>query len=92
MIGISAQVSLYPLGQSDLAPAINAVLAVLDRWQLAYQVGSMSTVVWGDDDTLFAALREAFTAAVEYGPAVMSVTFSNACPVPQQPLGGPQNA
>jgi uncharacterized protein YqgV (UPF0045/DUF77 family) len=91
MIGISAQVSLYPLGQSDLAPAINAVLAVLDRWQLTYQVGSMSTVVWGDDDTLFRALHDAFAAAVAYGPSVMSVTFSNACPVPQQPVGEPHH-
>lgn len=80
MIGVSAQVSLYPLGQPNLAPAIEAVLTVFAAHGLEYQVGGMSTVVWGDDERIFAALREAFAAAVEYGPAALVVTVSNACP------------
>ena len=34
-------------------------------------------------DTIFAALREAFLAAAEYGPAVLVATLANACPVPR---------
>ncbi|HHX64159.1 MAG TPA: hypothetical protein GX702_04640 [Chloroflexi bacterium] len=82
MIGISAQLSLYPIGQADLAPAIQAVLDTLQDYGLEYEVGTMSTTTWGDDETLFAALREAFTRAIEHGPAVLSVTISNACPMP----------
>jgi len=81
MINISAQVSLYPLGQSNLAPAIEAVLAVFEEHDLPYEVGPMSTIVSGDDERLFGALREAFVQASEHGPAVMIVTVSNACPV-----------
>lgn len=84
MIGISAQVSLYPLGQADLAPAIQAVLDVLAAHRLPYKVGSMSTLTWGDDEAVFAALREAFAAATQFGPAVMVTTISNACPLPQE--------
>lgn len=84
MIGIGAQVSLYPLGQEDLAPAIQAVLDVLAAHGLPYQVGSMSTLTWGDDETLFTALREAFVAATRFGPAVMVMTVSNVCPLPQK--------
>lgn len=82
MIGISAQLSLYPLVQEDLAPAIEAVLAVLEQHGISHRVGAMSTLAWGDDEQLFAALREAFVAAIEHGPAVMVVTVSNACPLP----------
>lgn len=90
MIGVSAQVSLYPLGQADLAPAIEAVLAVFATYGLDYQVGAMSTLVWGDDERIFAALRAAFAAAVEHGPAVLVVTLSNACPaaLPHVSTGG----
>ncbi|NLD72231.1 MAG: hypothetical protein GX649_05885 [Chloroflexi bacterium] len=82
MIGISAQISLYPLGQEDLGPAIEALVRVLDVHGLEYEVGSMSTVVWGDDEAVFAALREGFAAAATFGQAVMSATVSNACPLP----------
>jgi len=92
LTGISAQLSLYPLGQDDLSPAIQSVLATLQRWRLPYEVGSMSTVTWGDDQTLFSALREAFLAATEHGPAVLVVTLSNACPLPQRPTEEPTHA
>jgi uncharacterized protein YqgV (UPF0045/DUF77 family) len=84
-IGITAQISLYPLGQADLAPAITAVTHTLRAHGLPLQVGSMSTLTWGDHDTVFAALREAFAAAVAHGPAVLQVTVSNACPLPAAP-------
>ena len=84
MIGISAQFSIYPLGQEDLAPAIQAALDVLAARGAPFQVGRMSTIVWGDDQAVFTALREAFVAATQLGPAVMTVTVSNACPVRPQ--------
>lgn len=83
MIGISAQISLYPLGQNDLAPAIQAVIDTLHEHGLACEVGTMSTVVWGDDQVVFAALQEAYRRAVACGPAVLQVTVSNACPLPR---------
>jgi uncharacterized protein YqgV (UPF0045/DUF77 family) len=77
---ISAQVSLYPLGQKDLAPAVQAAVKILEG--LPHRVGAMSTQVWGEEKAVFAALREAFAAAAQQGHAVMSVTISNACPLP----------
>lgn len=87
-IGVTAQISLYPLGQADLAPAIEAVLSVLRAHGLPLEVGSMSTLTWGDHEVVFAALRDAFAAAVEHGPAVLQVTLSNACPLPTPPAEG----
>ncbi len=82
MIGISTQVSLYPLGQQDLQGPIQSVLQVFEAHDLSYETGPMSTLVWGDSATVFRALHEAFEQAATYGSTVMQVTVSNACPLP----------
>ncbi len=84
-MALSAQVSLYPLGQSDLSPAIEAAWRAFGAHALAYRPGAMSTLLEGDEEVVFAALRDAFQAAAKYGGAVMVVTVSNACsPLPPQ--------
>ena len=79
---VAAQVSLYPLRQPGLSSAIERALAVFRDHQLQVIPGSMSTVVSGDYDRMFDALKQAFQVAAEQGETVMVVTLSNACPVP----------
>ncbi len=80
MHGITAQVSLYPLGQDDLSPSIDAAIVEFDRHGIERQTGAMSTVLAGGDEDVFSALLDAFRGAASRGPAVMVVTVSNACP------------
>jgi uncharacterized protein YqgV (UPF0045/DUF77 family) len=82
---ISAQVSLYPLRQEHLSPAIQAVGETLTASGVHPQIGPMSTVVMGEAVTVFAALQEAFVRAAALGAVVMTATFSNACPVCEEP-------
>ena len=82
MIGITAQVSLYPLRQESLSPAIDAAVATFQEHDLDVEPGPMSTLITGDDVAIFGALQEAFREAAGQGHLVMVVTFSNACPVP----------
>lgn len=84
MIGIAAQVSLYPLRQISLAPAIDEALRIFREHGLEVVPGAMSTLITGDDAALFAALQEAFRRTAEQGHVVMVVTISNACPVPSK--------
>lgn len=77
----SAQISVYPLRQDHLGPAIDAVRAALQAGGLEPAVGAMSTVVTGEDTAIFAALADAFARAAALGHVVMTVTVSNACPV-----------
>lgn len=77
---ISAQVSLYPLRTESIGPVIDEGVRVLREHGLETQVGEMSTVVWGEEQAVFAALQEAFHRAAAQGDAVMVVTLSNACP------------
>ena len=79
----SAQISIYPLRQDRLGPAIEAVRATLTDRGLTPEVGPMSTIVVGEDTAIFAALGEAFAKAAELGQVVMTVTVSNACPIPR---------
>jgi uncharacterized protein YqgV (UPF0045/DUF77 family) len=78
---ISAQLSLYPLRQERLSPAIQAVSEALKAAGLQPHIGTMSTLVTGEAATIFAALHTAFVRAADLGHVVMAVTLSNACPV-----------
>lgn len=92
MTGISAQVSLYPLGQADLSPAIDGALRIFREHGLDVNPGPMSTLISGDDETVFAALQAAFQGVAGEGRVVMVVTFSNACPMPEPKIRGQVNA
>jgi len=78
----SAQISVYPLRQEHLGPAIECVRSALVRHGLTPQVGAMSTTVTGDSGIMFAALAEGFAKAASSGQVVMAITISNACPIP----------
>jgi len=81
---ITAQVSLYPLRQASIGPPVREAVRVFRQHGLEIRTGEMSTLVWGEEGTLFAALQEAFHQAAESGDAVMVVTLSNACPEPEE--------
>jgi uncharacterized protein YqgV (UPF0045/DUF77 family) len=77
---VNAQVSIYPLRQERLTPAVDAVTEALAARGLIPRIGEMSTLVSGEADTVFEALRDAFERSARLGGVVMSVTVSNACP------------
>jgi tRNA-Thr(GGU) m(6)t(6)A37 methyltransferase TsaA len=81
-MGVSVQVSLYPLGQASLSPVIDEALRIFREQGLEVEPGAMSSLIAGEDTAIFVALQEVFRRAAEYGPVVMVATFSNACPVP----------
>jgi tRNA-Thr(GGU) m(6)t(6)A37 methyltransferase TsaA len=82
LVGLTAQVSLYPLGQPQLAPAIDKALEVFRQHGLEVTPGPMSSLVSGDSANIFKALQRALQRAAEESEVVMVTTFSNACPTP----------
>ena len=78
---ISAQISVYPLRQEHLSPAIDAVKQALESRGLQPEIGAMNTIVTGEAKDVFVALQEALDRAAATGHVVMSVTVSNACPI-----------
>jgi uncharacterized protein YqgV (UPF0045/DUF77 family) len=81
---VSAQISLYPLRQVSIGPAIRETVRVFRQRGLKTRVDEMSTLVWGEEQAVFDALQEAFHQAAERGDTVMTVTLSNACPSPEE--------
>jgi uncharacterized protein YqgV (UPF0045/DUF77 family) len=80
---LAAQVSIYPLRQPHFAPSINQALQIFREHGLEVNNGATSSVVSGEYEALFSALKEAFQRIAEGGQLVMIVSFSNACPVPR---------
>ena len=78
---ISAQISLYPLKQERLSPAIERAWKILEESQLIMKKGEMSTVVSGEAEEVFRVIKEVFLKTAELGPVSMVVTFSNACAI-----------
>jgi uncharacterized protein YqgV (UPF0045/DUF77 family) len=78
----SAQIAIYPLRQERLTPAVEAVQQALRDNGLQPEAGPMSTYVVGEDRAIFSALQDAFARASAKGHVVMTVTVSNACPIP----------
>lgn len=79
---ISAQVSLYPLRQPHVGPAISKALEVFRACGLDVSPGIMSTVVVGETGAVFDPMKESFQSAAALGDMVMVVSFSNCCPLP----------
>jgi uncharacterized protein YqgV (UPF0045/DUF77 family) len=78
---VSVQVSLYPLRQDRLSPAIREMQDVLSDAGLDVTPGPMSTLVTGDGAAVFEALKIAFLRTAATGHIVMTATISNACPI-----------
>lgn len=78
---IQATVAIHPLGQADYA-AVDLAIERLRAGGVVAEVRSMHTEIAGEEDAVFAALQDAFRTAAAHGGVVMTVSVSNACPVP----------
>ncbi len=74
--------SVYPLRQTEVSPGIGAALDALDESGVSYEVGTMGTMLWGEDEKIFRALLNSFRKASAVGKTTMVITISNASPWP----------
>jgi uncharacterized protein YqgV (UPF0045/DUF77 family) len=77
---VGLQLSLYPLRQDHLRPAIEAAVKAAAGAGVAVTVGKLSTFASGDEEAIFNAIRAAFATARDFGPTVMVVTLSSGLP------------
>ncbi|HOB87653.1 MAG TPA: YkoF family thiamine/hydroxymethylpyrimidine-binding protein [Bacillota bacterium] len=75
---ISAEVSVYPFKTNDASTTINNSIQSLNRYQLEYSVGSISTYLQGSEDEVWNGLREMFQQACQAGEVSMVITLTNA--------------
>jgi catechol 2,3-dioxygenase-like lactoylglutathione lyase family enzyme len=77
---VHLQLSVYPLRQPHLRPAIEAALRAAAGEGVDIAVGRLSTLVRGDEPAVFAALRAAFRAAGSSGSTVVVATLAAGAP------------
>lgn len=83
---ISVQISVYAL-DGDVRATVHAYLDALDATGIERDTGTMSTVVWGEADTVWSALRTAYEAVASAHPVIVNTTFCNAAPSPAKASG-----
>ena len=76
---VSCQFSVYPLRQMDIDTPVQGVIRAAAE-HCSARVGNLSTLLSGDEEQVFAALRAAFRAAQDYGPAVVTATIAAGMP------------
>lgn len=76
---IGCQFSVYPLKQADIDVAVQGVIKAAGE-HCDTRVQNLSTLLQGNEEQVFAALRAAFRKAHEYGPAVMVATLAAGMP------------
>ncbi len=79
---VGCQFSVYPLRQMDVDTPVQGVIKAAAE-HCSVRVGNLSTLIWGDEDQVFAGLRAALRAAQTYGPAVVTATFAAGMPSDQ---------
>lgn len=77
---LGCQFSVYPLRQTDVDTPVQASIHAARVAGCSVRVGNLSTLLWGSEDVVFAALRAAFRAAQQHGPAVMTATLAAGMP------------
>jgi hypothetical protein len=83
---VGCQFSVYPLRQMDIDTPVQGVIKAASE-HCSARVSNLSTLLWGDEDQVFAGLRAAFRAAQEFGPAVLTATFAAGMPTDELVAG-----
>ena len=77
---IQAEVSLYPLAETEYGDRIDNFIENLQNAGLEIEVGNMSSVITGECSDVFRVIGEIFEMDAEIGPTVLTLKASNACP------------
>ncbi|MCG0278570.1 MAG: Ykof family thiamine-binding protein [Thermanaeromonas sp.] len=76
---LACQVALYPLGVKEYPEIIKDVLASWSTQGLEVETNSMSTILRGEEEEVWRAVKALFKAAACRGEVVLVATFSNRC-------------
>jgi uncharacterized protein YqgV (UPF0045/DUF77 family) len=74
---ITMQISIYPLGEQDLAGKLNIFWDFLRNEKINFKVTALSTIAWAEnDDELYDAVFKAYKEVRKTAKAVMVSTIT----------------
>ncbi len=77
---VGCQFSVYPLRQDDIDAPVQGAIKAAAAEGCTVKVANLSTLLSGSEEQVFRALRAAFRATQEWGPAVVTATFAAGMP------------
>jgi len=77
---ISCQISFYPLNTTEVNDQVKKVINIIDESKLKYESNSVSTIIYGSAEKIYALLAE-ITVKMdeEQSEFSMSINISNSC-------------
>ncbi len=76
---MTCQMALYPLNTRESSQVIAEILAQMDWQGVDVQVGSMSTVIRGEEKVVWEKIRVFYTLATRDHQIVLNLSVSNEC-------------
>lgn len=77
---VEVQFSIYPLREINLSPVIEKAVNIIKNSGLPVEVGSMSSVTYGDSEIIFKAFQKVYDEISVNSHIVLIMNLSNACP------------
>ncbi len=74
---LTAEVALYPQKTTNASQIISSSLESLERHKLQAKVGSISTILQGNEDEIWTGLKTMFDQAKKQSEVNMVVTLTN---------------
>ncbi|MCR4430317.1 MAG: Ykof family thiamine-binding protein [Tepidanaerobacteraceae bacterium] len=76
---MSCQVSLYPLGTKDYEKIVLEAVKNLPEEGVEVDLNPMSTLLRGEDEKVWEAVKSLYKTGKNFGDLVMVITLSNRC-------------
>ncbi|MBN2505757.1 MAG: thiamine-binding protein [Verrucomicrobia bacterium] len=80
-MNVEAEISLYPLSEEHLEHPVHDFVEVLKTHGCSVEIGPMSSIVKGDSQAVFEALRIGYEEAAQKGGVLLIVKACNVCPL-----------
>jgi uncharacterized protein YqgV (UPF0045/DUF77 family) len=81
---VEVQFSIYPLKEINISPVIEKAVNIIKNSGLPVEVGSMSSITYGDSVKIFKAFQKVYDEISANSHVVLIMNLSNACPVPDK--------
>jgi len=78
---LEADVSLYPLAEEHLQHPVHDFVELIEKHGCSVENGPMSSIVKGESEQLFEALRQGYEQAALKSGCLLIIKICNVCPL-----------
>jgi uncharacterized protein YqgV (UPF0045/DUF77 family) len=76
---MTCEIAFVPVQSHDYIAEVNAVLDIIKKSGLEFNIGEMSTLIKGEPEKIFSLLERIYNERCDESKFIMSVRMSNVC-------------